>query len=86
MYVGPGGKDHYIGEANSDFTQSLGDYWKLLTSGTMFDMAHMYWHSQTKKVQMYDARVLEESEGLSKRDFFHKHGFVILDHKSAMTA
>ena len=31
-------------------------------------------------------RRLEAAEGLSKREFFAKHGFVLLPHKSAMTA
>jgi len=32
-----------------------------------------------------DARAKERKEGLSKRDFFNKYGFVILEHTSAMS-
>eukprot|EP01050_Picozoa_sp_SAG11_P008318 SAG11_NODE_726_length_7512_cov_23.219479_4_plen_367_part_00 len=86
MYCGESAKDHYIGEASMDFTNMLTDYWKFMTSGTVMDMAHMYWHSSDRTVQMLDARALGAAEGLSKRDFFHKHGFVLLDHQSAMDA
>eukprot|EP00929_Paragymnodinium_shiwhaense_P054330 TRINITY_DN27227_c0_g1_i8.p1 TRINITY_DN27227_c0_g1~~TRINITY_DN27227_c0_g1_i8.p1 ORF type:complete len:357 (+),score=31.89 TRINITY_DN27227_c0_g1_i8:53-1072(+) len=87
MYCGPGAKDHYVGEANADFTKRATDYWKFLTSGTVMDMLLLYWHSrEDRSVEMYDARALEAAEGLSKRDFFHKHGFVLLDHQTAMNA
>lgn len=32
-----------------------------------------------------DARALEREEGLSKKEFFEKHGFVLLDHKTSMS-
>jgi hypothetical protein len=86
LYCGQNAKDRYVGEANADFTRRAKDYWKFLTSGTFWDMAHMYWNSEERSVPMHDARALEAAEGLSKREFFHKHGFVLLDHKSAMTA
>jgi len=35
---------------------------------------------------IYDARALEAEEGLSKANFFEKHGFVILDHPVDMEA
>ena len=35
---------------------------------------------------IHDARVLEAGEGLSKAEFFHKFGFVLLDHESRMSA
>merc|ERR1712241_431405 len=35
---------------------------------------------------IYDARVKEKKEGLSKKDFFDKYGFVLLSHKTAMDA
>merc|ERR1712194_127770 len=34
---------------------------------------------------IYDARKLEQESTLSKSDFFDKYGFVLVDHKSAMT-
>lgn len=37
-------------------------------------------------VTIYDARVKEAEEGLSKADFFEKYGFVILNSTSAMTS
>jgi len=37
-------------------------------------------------VTIIDARIKEREEGLSKKEFFDKHGFVIIDHKSAMSA
>jgi len=37
-------------------------------------------------VTLHDARALEASEGLTKAAFFHKHSFVILTHKSDMSA
>lgn len=86
MYCGPKAKDHYTGQADLDFNPCLTNYWKFLTSGTVMDMIHMYRHSEEVTMQMHDARALEAAEGLSKREFFHKHGFVLLDHKSAMTA
>eukprot|EP00927_Polykrikos_kofoidii_P052174 TRINITY_DN45959_c0_g1_i1.p1 TRINITY_DN45959_c0_g1~~TRINITY_DN45959_c0_g1_i1.p1 ORF type:complete len:368 (+),score=42.89 TRINITY_DN45959_c0_g1_i1:94-1197(+) len=88
MYCTQGAKDHYIGEGTMDFTNyRWKDCWKFLTSGTITDMALLYWHSNMETtVQMHDARALEAAEGLSKRDFFHKHGFVLLDHRSEMLA
>eukprot|EP00931_Biecheleriopsis_adriatica_P005765 TRINITY_DN10724_c0_g1_i2.p1 TRINITY_DN10724_c0_g1~~TRINITY_DN10724_c0_g1_i2.p1 ORF type:complete len:373 (-),score=67.55 TRINITY_DN10724_c0_g1_i2:65-1183(-) len=38
------------------------------------------------KVQMHNARELEAAEGLSKKDFFDKYGFVLLQHQSKMSA
>ena len=35
--------------------------------------------------EIHDARALEAEEGLSKRDFFAKYGFTLLDHKTQMT-
>lgn len=87
MYVGDGAKDHYVGEADLDFVPTMANYWKFLTSGTVMDMAMMYFYSREERTMpMYDARALEAAEGLSKRDFFQKHGFVLLDHPSAMEA
>lgn len=86
MYVGSKGKDQYMAQADSDFIKNFKNYFKAIFSNTLIEMAHMYWHSSTKTVQIYDARKLEASEGLSKRDFFHKHGFVLLKHKSNMTS
>jgi len=86
MYCGKGAKDSYVGDANSDFTNRAADYWSLLTSGTLMDMMHMYFHSEEKTMTMRDARALEAAEALSKREFFNKHGFVLLDHRSAMQA
>lgn len=87
MYCGPDVKESYVGEANSDFTHSAKDYLKLMTSvKPLMDMMHLYWYSEEKTMPMYDARALEAAEGLSKCDFFHKHGFVLLDHHSTMTA
>jgi len=40
----------------------------------------------TSKVEMSDARQLEEEQGLSKAQFFNKYGFVILPSKVSMTA
>mmetsp|Transcript_11262 Transcript_11262/g.12755 ORF Transcript_11262/g.12755 Transcript_11262/m.12755 type:complete len:347 (-) Transcript_11262:57-1097(-) len=42
--------------------------------------------TNTIPVTIMDARIKEHEENLSKQDFFHKHGFVIIDHKSAMSA
>ena len=36
-------------------------------------------------VTILDARKKEQESGLSKREFFNKYGFVILEHKSAMS-
>lgn len=79
-------KGHYVGHANQDFTQRLSDWWQLLTGGTLMDMLDMYRNSANTQMQVYDARALEAAEGLSKRDFFNKHGFVLLNHQSLMTA
>jgi len=38
------------------------------------------------KTTIYDARAKEQEEGLSKLEFFDKYGFVLLEHKSSMTA
>mmetsp|Transcript_57930 Transcript_57930/g.130281 ORF Transcript_57930/g.130281 Transcript_57930/m.130281 type:complete len:354 (-) Transcript_57930:246-1307(-) len=37
-------------------------------------------------VRVLDARKKEDEEGLSKREFFEKHGFVLLPHKTQMAA
>jgi len=37
-------------------------------------------------VKVWNARDLEEMERLSKKDFFEKHGFVLLDRRTAMSA
>jgi len=37
-------------------------------------------------VTILDARAKEREEGLSKSEFFNKYGFVLLNHKSAMSA
>jgi hypothetical protein len=37
-------------------------------------------------LEVHDARLLEVSQGLSKAQFFDKYGFVLLDHKSQMSA
>lgn len=50
---------------------------------TLKNMGRM---SPPKEVVIHDARVLEQQEGLSKRAFFEKHGFVLLEHRTAMTA
>jgi len=36
-------------------------------------------------IKVLDARALEREEGLSKKEFFDKHGFVLLDHKTSMS-
>ena len=72
FYQTNGARNHYVGDADSDFTQRMSDYWKLLTGGTLMDMAHLYWHSEDISMPMHDARALEAAEGLSKREFFHK--------------
>ena len=56
MYLSRSARDRYVGHADADFTQRASDYWKFLTGGTVLDMAHLYWHSDTKTVQMHDAR------------------------------
>jgi len=38
------------------------------------------------QVKMRNARELEKAAGLSKKDFFKKYGFVVLNHHSTMTA
>lgn len=40
----------------------------------------------TSKVDMHDARQLEEEQGLSKAEFFNKYGFVLLASKVSLTA
>ena len=42
--------------------------------------------NESHETTIHDARVLEAQEGLSKAAFFHKFGFVLLDHASRMTA
>eukprot|EP00439_Symbiodinium_sp_Y106_P044936 s1402_g5.t1 len=42
--------------------------------------------NQANVVEVADARTKEAEEGLSKRDFFEKYGFVLLKHESKMTA
>ena len=42
--------------------------------------------NESRETTIHDARVLEAQEGLSKAEFFHKFGFVLLDHTSRMTA
>ena len=42
--------------------------------------------TEGRETTIHDARVLEAQEGLSKAEFFHKFGFVLLDHKSRMSA
>ena len=42
--------------------------------------------NESHETTIHDARVLEAQEGLSKAGFFHKFGFVLLDHASRMTA
>ena len=37
-------------------------------------------------LEVRDARLLERSEGLTKAEFFHKFGFVLLQHESQMSA
>jgi len=87
MYCEPSAKTRYTSEADMDFTKSGKDYWKFLTSRrSVMDMLHMYWHSKVQSLPVHDARALEAAEGLSKRDFFHKHGFVLLDHRTSMSA
>lgn len=41
---------------------------------------------QNKPVQIMDARQKEAKEGLSKREFFQKYGFVLLNHETKMSA
>ena len=57
MYLSRSARDRYVGHADADFTQRASDYWTFLTGGTVLDIAHLYWHSDTKTVQMHDARV-----------------------------
>lgn len=37
------------------------------------------------EVEIMDARKLEAESGLSKAEFFHKHGFALLNHKTKCT-
>lgn len=48
--------------------------------------SNMAKQQKSTKVQIMDARKKEQDEGLSKGDFFAKYGFVLLDHKTKMTA
>lgn len=43
-------------------------------------------YGRKKSATIYDARKLEKESGLTKSEFFDKYGFVVVDHKSAMTA
>jgi len=61
---------------------------KFFFLGGLFDLFRVMKATYGRKipVTVYDARIKEKEEGLSKSEFFNKYGFVILEHKSAMSA
>mmetsp|Transcript_6449 Transcript_6449/g.15956 ORF Transcript_6449/g.15956 Transcript_6449/m.15956 type:complete len:314 (+) Transcript_6449:473-1414(+) len=67
----------------------LAEMFKFFFLGGLVRFLRYIWVYSIRKsrpVTVYDARAKEAEEGLSKADFFEKHGFVIVNAKSAMTA
>eukprot|EP00435_Cladocopium_sp_Y103_P017704 s1973_g4.t1 len=62
--------------------------WPPLTFRTLWDTGRYFLNLRRPHVmvKVLNARDQERLEGLSKRDFFEKHGFVLLQKKTAMTA
>lgn len=57
-----------------------------MTARTVYDSARYYMNMKTATVKVWNAREQEAIEGLSKAEFFEKHGFVLLTRPTAMSA
>ena len=71
--------------ARGEVLRSISKIWSWFFSGSVLSTLRSL-DRASHSLEVLDARSLEQSEGLSKADFFHKFGFVILDHKSEMSA
>ena len=71
--------------ARGQVLRSIPKFFSWCVSGNV--MSTLRWaSSDSHATTIHDARLLEEQEGLSKSEFFHKFGFVLLDHTSRMSA
>ena len=89
LYFKTNSKSHYSVDARMLLRCSgtAGDWFRFCFSGRVWDSFALAFQMVRKTpMQLHDARALEESEGLTKREFFDKYSFVVLDHRSQMTA
>lgn len=70
------------------FRQRVAGALKFLFLGGLIEFIRVLRNAYGRSVPatIMDARAKEREEGLSKAEFFNKYGFVLLDHKSAMSA
>jgi len=86
-------KTKYVMDIDWVFTgksilQRVKDSIKFFLSGGFFLFVESSYalYGRSVPATIYDARAKEKEEGLSKKEFFDKYGFVLLSHKTAMDA
>jgi hypothetical protein len=71
----------------SFFTGGVSGCFKFLCGGTCRPTFRNLGKQEKKtRVQVFDARKKEQEEGLTKREFFDRYGFVLLQHRTEMKA